>query len=316
MLGHLHEKGGWKISYGYMNMAAEGNLSGIAKVDNDYILKYYSMSPQRMRMNMHMLMGMYGISDRFSIMLMLHYNTLSMNMKMLPESTHMHMHDSTMNMMTPASTVDAKSHSSGLGDTKLHFVYSMLNKKAHYLLLSGGINIPTGNIHIKGSPDDMMYGGKRLPYMMQLGSGSFDIMPGIIYLLNTGRTSFSVQFTSVIHPFYNSLGYHLGNEYTLNTWLAHRWFSWISTSIRTEANASGTIAGSDPGLSQTMEPAASPLCYGGRYANVYAGLNFYINKRIKNSKISFEYGLPFYQNLNGPQLSIKSSLTAGWLIGF
>lgn len=274
------------------------------------------MSPQNMRMDMHMVMAMYGISNKFSVMTMFNYNVTSMNMNMLPGTMHMHMNGSTM-VMTEATSNTMTSHSSGLGDTKLYVVYALLNRNIHHVLLSEGFNIPTGSIRVKGGSDDMMYEGQRLPYMMQMGSGSFDFMPGITYLLKTNNTSFSAQINSVIRPFNNSLNYHLGNELTANAWIAHKWLPWISTSLRVESNSIGAIVGQDPELIQVMEPDANPLCYGGQYLSTYAGLNLYSTKGwLKNNKLSVEYGIPVYQNLNGPKLAVKSTLTAGWLISF
>jgi hypothetical protein len=121
----------------------------------------------------------------------------------------------------------------------------------------------------------------------------------------------------VIRPFNNSLGYHLGNEFTANAWIAHKWLPWISTSLRTEVNSVGAIVGKDPILVQIMEPDANPLCYGGQYVSTYVGFNLYSTKGwMKNNKLSVEYGMPLYQNLNGPQLAVKSTLSAGWLISF
>ena len=316
MLGHEHGKGTWKISYRYMNMVMEGNLSGTEKVNDNYVFNKYIMSPQNMHMDMHMIMGMYGITNKFSLMAMFNYNVMSMNMNMLPGTMHMHMSGSTM-VMSESTSNAMRSKSSGLGDTKLYLVYTLVNHNQHHIMLSEGFNIPTGSIHVKGANDDMMYPGEQLPYMMQMGSGSFDFMPGVTYLLKTNKTSFSTQVTSVIRPFSNSVNYHLGNELTLNAWVAHKWLPWISTSARAEGNFIGAIVGQDNQLVQVMEPDANPKCYGGRFVNAYVGLNFYLTKGwLKNNKLSVEFGMPVYQNVNGIQLAQKSTLSAGWLISF
>ena len=321
MLGHEHGKGTWKFSYRYMNTISENNLSGTEKVTDNYVFNNYIMSPKNMRMDMHMVMAMYGITNKFSVMAMFNYNVMSMNMNMLPGTMTMHMDGGTM-IMAPSTSNTMQSRSSGLGDTKLYLVYTLLNHNEHHILLSEGFNIPTGSIHVNGRSDDMMYAEMRLPYMMQMGSGSFDFMPGITYLLKANKTSFSTQVTSVIRPFNNSLNYHLGNELTLNAWVAHKWFPWISTSLRAEADFVGAISGFDPSLTTNTEPDANPLCYGGQYINTYIGLNFYCNKGwMKNNKLSVEYGIPVYQNVNGQivngtQLAVKSILTAGWMITF
>lgn len=308
MLGHEHPKGVWKVSYRYMNMMMGGILSGTTKVDDNFVFNKYIMSPQNMRMDMHMVMGMYGITDRLSVMTMFNYNSISMKMNMLPGSTHVHgsgTHASNSNEMSAKT--------SGLGDTKLYAVYSVLKSNVHYLLLSGGINLPTGTIQMKGSSDDLMYPSQRLPYMMQMGSGTVDLMPGLTYLMKQNKVSFSAQITSVLRPFYNSLDYGLGNEYALNIWGSYKFFPWVSSSLRVEGTSLGTITGKDAMLFEGMEPSANALNYGGENVTSYLGLNFYF---LEKNKLSLEYGMPLYQNANGVQMKQKSTLYAGWLISF
>ena len=314
MLGHEHGKGTWKISYRYMSMMMEGKLSGANTVDDNFVFNTYLMSPQKMQMDMHMLMGMYGFTNRLSVMVMLNYNVLKMDMLGLAGTT-MQMDGMTMVMTANSTNMSVKT--SGLGDTKLYGVYALVNHNVHHFFLSEGVSIPTGSIMMKGGANDMMYANMRYPYMMQLGSGSVDFMPAVTYLLKKNKTSASVQISSVIRPFNNSLNYHLGNEFGCNVWVAHKWFPWVSSSLRVESNSVGSITGKDKTLYETMEPSAFNKNYGGQNVNGFLGINFYINKTfLKNNKFSVEYGLPIYQNVNGVQLAQKSILYAGWLISF
>ena len=306
MLGHEHPKGVWKVSYRYMNMMMNGNVSGIEKVDDNFIFNNYIMSPESMRMDMHMVMAMYGITNRLSLMAMFNYNVSSMKMNMLPGLGHVHGGNASAH-----NSKEMRSQTSGLGDTKLYAVYSLLNSTVHYLLLSGGLNLPSGNIQMKGDSPDPMYPSQRLPYMMQMGSGTVDFMPGITYLVKEEKVSFSTQITSVLRPFYNSLNYGLGNEYALNIWGAYKLFPWVSSSVRIEGISLGAIVGSDKSLFSGMEPSASALNYGGENVSAYLGLNFYF---LKKNKLSIEYGMPLYQNVNGVQMKQTSTIYAGWLI--
>ena len=142
MLGHEHPKGAWKISYRYMSTYSKGNATGTTSVDDNYIFNNYLMAPQNMRMDMHMVMAMYGITNKLSVMAMFNYNVMSMNMNMLPGTMHMHMDGGTM-VMSANDNTSMHSHSSGLGDTKLYAVYSLMNKKIHHVIVSAGFNLPT-----------------------------------------------------------------------------------------------------------------------------------------------------------------------------
>ncbi len=313
MFGHEHAKGNWKISYQYMSMMMKGTIAGTAKVDDNYVFNNYIMSPQSMQMDMHMIMAMYGITDRLSVMAMFNYNINTMSMTAFPGST-MQM-DGKPTVMS--SYTDMTATTSGMGDTRLYAVYAVVNHNAHHVFISGGINIPTGSISIKGKANDMMYPDSRLPYMMQLGSGSMDIMPGITYLFKQQKFSASAQACSVLHPFTNSLGYHFGNELTANVWAAYKWLPWISTSVRMEEKATGMMSGKDAALIENNEPAAFYKNYGGETRSAFVGLNFYFNRTwLQHSKITVEYGMPVYQNANGVQLADKSMLYAECMISF
>jgi hypothetical protein len=309
LLGHEHPKGIWKLSYRYMSTMMNGATSGTKKVDDDFVFNNYSMSPQSMRMNMHMVMAMYGITDKLSLMAMFNYSVSSMKMNMPPDTMQM------QSSMTSDNGMSSKSM--GLGDTKVYAMYSLINQNAHHLLLNAGFSLPTGSIQMKGGSNDPMYPLQRFSYMMQMGSGTIDFMPGVTYLLKKNKATFSTQFTSVLRPFTNSLNYRLGNEYVVNVWGGYQWFPWLSSSLRIEGTSAGTIVGKDASLFVGTEPSANAMNYGGENVKSFLGLNFYINKGwLKNNKVSVEYGMPLYQNLYGIQLAQTSSLYVGWLISF
>jgi hypothetical protein len=313
MTGHEHAKGSWKISYRYMSMMMKDNISGTTKVDDNYVFNNYIMAPQTMQMDMHMLMAMYGFTDRFSVMAMFNYNVNTMSMTAFPGSTMIM--DGKPTVMSNYTNMITKT--AGLGDTKLYAVYAIVNRNAHHLFLSAGINLPTGSISVKGKSDDMMYPDSRYPYMMQLGSGTVDFMPGITYLLKKEKFSASAQVSSVLRHFNNSNNYHLGNELNASIWTAYKWLPWISTSVRAEENVTGKMVGKDISLVENNEPAAFSSNYGGQTTTAFAGLNFYFNRTwFQHSKLTFEYGMPIYQNTNGIQLAQKSMLYAGCVVSF
>src|SRR4051794_291871 len=80
MVSHGHPKGGWMVSYTYENVMMKHNLAGTENVTDDAVFNDYIFSTQSMRMDMHMLMGMYGLSARLSFMLMTNYTVTSMDL--------------------------------------------------------------------------------------------------------------------------------------------------------------------------------------------------------------------------------------------
>jgi hypothetical protein len=262
------------------------------------------MAPQEMQMDMHMLMGMYGLTGRLSIMLMTSYNNNAMEMKSYSAG---HVHGGS----NGEANVLHSHHTSGIGDSKVWALYKLLNNEGSSLVFSAGINFPTGNYKIAAG-EHATYPGQRESYMMQLGSGSFDFLPGITYYKKKGKHIYSLQALAVIRPFANSLNYHLGNEITFNAWTAYQFNSSFSASLRLEGITGGEIYGNDPLIFSLTEPGADPENYGGIKSALHAGINYYINKSIlRNSKIGAEFGIPIYQDLNGIQMNSKRYITAG-----
>lgn len=305
MISHGHPKDGWMFSYTYMNMMMKNNLSGTSKISEDEIFAQdYSMSPQKMNMNMHMLMAMYGVTGRLSVMVMVNYNEQKMDMTAY--SASMHTHGGSMNM----SSTSHLHHTSGLGDVKLWGLYKLHNGEGSSWVASLGFSFPTGDYKIEAGEHATLE-GEHHAYMMQLGTGSLDFMPGITYLKNKNKFTYSAQLIGVIRPFNNSLNYHWGNELNVNVWGAYKFVSWLSASLHAEYSYSGSISGEDNLMYIYTEPGTNPDNYGGTKINGYAGLNFYINKSfMRDSKIGVEFGLPVYQNLNGIQQSLSSTLFA------
>src|SRR5438445_640906 len=112
-----------------MNIMRKDNLSGTEKVSDQTIFNHdYSMSPQTMSMDMHMLMVMYGLSGHLSFMLMTNYNVMNMDMTAFAQT--MNMEGGTMIMNSPFMSVK----SSGFGDTKFYGLYKLLNGNGSQLV--------------------------------------------------------------------------------------------------------------------------------------------------------------------------------------
>ena len=297
MISHTHIKGEWMLSYRHMNTNMQNDYAGVLFG----VWNGYGMDPLNMRMDMHMLMVMHGLTNKLTLMAMFSYNINVMHMFIWPGSIHTHA---------------MKMQSAGFGDVKLNVLYKLLKKKKHQVFFAVGLNLPTGNINIKGSGDGM-YPDHRLPYEMQLGSGTFDAMPGINYLYKGMKLSVGSQMSSVIRAGYNNIGYRFGNEFTFNKWLAYAWDNHFSSSVRLESYVTGSVIRNDPDLYLFTEPSSNPNNYGGKKITAFAGTNFYFRKgKMNGSRIGLEYGIPLYQNLNGIQMTTHSSIFISSSINF
>lgn len=308
MISHVHIKNEWMISYRFMNMYMSDLASGTNLENKEDVFVNYLMVPEKMSMQMHMLMAMYGITNRLTAMAMLNYQMNSMDMSMY-----------TMNHTHGNTTMGSPNHSmktNGLGDTKLHVLYGIVQKNTCQLLISLGASIPTGTIQLKGASDDPMYPNTHYPYGMQLGSGTIDLLPGISYLYQRNQLAMSGSISGTYRAGYNSYGYKLGNEATVNSWLSYQWLNFISSSLRLEGNYSGAIEGHDPALYYYTEPSTNPANYGGKRINAYVGSSIHFKKCLRNNRLGIEYGMPLFQDLNGIQLKQKYVLNASWSFTF
>ena len=72
-------------------------------------------------------------------------------------------------------------------------------------------------------------------------------------------------------------------------------------------------------LEAAMPAAVFPIVltrlYGGDIATISAGMNF-TPKQLPGQELGVEFGMPVYQDLNGPQMERDWYVTAGWALRF
>jgi hypothetical protein len=309
MIDHTHDKGAWMISYRYMNMNMRDYLQGDAKINKEKIYENYLMSSTSMIMQMHMLMVMYGLSDKITLMGMANYTTNQMNMSMVMYGNHVHGNPN----MSGSMEMNEIIYTSGFSDAKLYLLYSLMNRRKHQLVLSAGASLPFGSISSYGN--NMMGVRQKDTYSMQLGSGSWGILPGITYTGQGVLYSWGIQMTGDVKVNRNKFGYKLGNEFMSNVWIARKWNSWLSNSLRVNSNLTGKITGFDPEISsfRTTDPDADKNNFGGFNSSINAGINIALTEGFfSGHRFGFEYGIPFYQYVNGMQMKKQGILYAGW----
>ncbi len=315
MLAHEHAKGFFKLSYAAMRMNMQHIFSGTDLIKESNVFNSYLMAPTYMTMDMHMIMLMYGVTNRLSIMTMLGYNVNNMSMTSFASSAGStnvasggHSHG--------GGTGEMDMKSSGFGDTKIQASYQFVNNKLD-VFGNIGLSLPTGNFYFSGEDNDAMYPNQRYPYSMQLGSGSFELLSGIVGLYSTGKLISGVQVNSIIRIHDNEIGYRKGDEINANVWIAYKWLSWFSSSVRVNGVSESSINGLDADLTAIMEPAADYRNYGGNWLNFYLGANFYFNKSIfQDSKLAVEIGAPVYNNVSGMQMVAEYGGVFNWSFYF
>jgi hypothetical protein len=290
---HTHGAGEWMLSYRYMIMDMDGIRDRTDSLGtNDVFDQGFMVAPKEMTMQMHMVGAMYAPTDRLTLMAMLPYILKSMD------------HVTQMGMEFTTDT-------EGIGDIPISALYLLHRWGNQQVLLNAGVSLPTGSINER---DDTPAGDdQRLPYPMQLGSGTFDLLPGLTYLGQTENWSWGSQLMLTIPLGRNYRGYSLGDRADLTVWGAKKWTEWLSTSLRVRGQIWGDIDGRDDSLNPGMVPTADPDLQDGRRVDLLLGANLYGRSGwVEGHRLAVEFGVPIYQWLDGPQLETDWLLTAGW----
>ena len=306
MSDHVHLKGQWGFSYSLQSQTSVGNYQQAQAISDQQVLQNYAMVPQNMQMVMHMFMVMYGITDHITAMLTLPYQQNDMTMRMPANGMVMPGMPTGTNYPSTMST-----NTGGLGDIHLEFLYKVLDQGARRLIGGLGLSLPTGSINEKGTT--LLGENTLLPYGMQLGSGSYALLPSLTYVVQKCQWSMGANSIANVQLSPNSLGYTSENQLVTSAWLGYRWFRSLSTSIRLEYLTQSGIQGfnSTTALLAANDPNSNTLNTGGNRLNAYIGLNLYKPQQpLRGMRLALEYGLPVYQSYNGIQQPVTGIFTA------
>jgi hypothetical protein len=321
---HLHRKGEFMFSYRYMYMDMEGNRIGNNRVTPQQIVRTVPnrfdinpmmpgvqpptlrVVPTRMTMDMHMFGAMYAPTNDLTLMAMINYLEKDMD--------HL-----TFNVPGTAVLGGFTTRTEGFGDAKLSGLYRLYDDQVHHWHLNLGLSLPTGNIKKTGevlTPMGMT-ATVRLPYAMQLGTGTFDLLPGLTYNGRYQDWTWGAQYRAEIRlEDENNEGYAWGDKHALTGWVSYQWAPWISTSVRFDAMTQESIDGMDVLIAAPVQ-TAHPENYGGERVDLFFGVNLMGQSGIlEGHRLAFEVGAPVYQDLNGPQMETDWQLMVGWQKAF
>ena len=208
--------------------------------------------------------------------------------------------------------------SEGIGDVTINPSFVAYNKKGHTVTLHTGFSLPFGSItEVGDSPAPET--SNQLPYTMQIGSGTFDYLPGITYVRSGGQTRWGAQALATLRMGKNDRGYALGDRISLSAWVRTRVLDWLEPSVTVSAQAWGRIDGVDKDFSRFVGgffPATvtDPSNFGGEKITVTGGLRFIGQDQLVNQSLEVSFGAPVYQRLNGPQPREvwRASVSWGW----
>ena len=304
---HAHHKGKWMLSYRAMHMAMDENLDGNRPLSPAQILdpaqSNYLVAPQKMTMQMHMLGLMYAPTERLTLMGMANYQDMSMD----------HQARNGLRFTTG---------SSGLGDTRIGGTYRLHQQGGAQWLLNLGLSLPTGSIDKTDTvPPINPESPAQLPFPMQLGSGTHDLLPGLTYRRMHPTRSWGAQASARLRLDSNSNGYRPGHRYQLTAWHAWPLRPDLSLSARLGLQRWGNYSDRDrrqplPLFNVTANantvPTVNPSLRAGKQADIALGTNIVWGTH----RLAAELSHPFWHDLQGPQLAENLNFTLGYQHSF
>lgn len=292
---HSHGSETVMIDYQYMRMTMKGLRDGTRDVSaSDAISRYgYQMAPTSMSMDMHMIMPMVNITPQFSVMLMGMYIVHSMEMDMDAgngDHTHGMNMESSMSMET-----------SGFGDTQISAGYKIMEDT---LAVNFGLSIPTADLDSEMPMHNATY---PAPYGMQLGSGTYDLVPSLTYMSAYYQLRYGAQLSYTYHLDRNDLGYALGDRAQLAAWVRHP-VGIVMLGAKLGYARWGDIEGKNKLFTNT-ELDLSPEYRTENYGGSQIDLGMEAKVPLGSVTVGANFSIPLYQNLNG--LQMKASWSTG-----
>ncbi|NBB79686.1 MAG: transporter [Verrucomicrobia bacterium] len=322
---HTHAQGEWMLSYRYMNMQMDGMRNGTDRVSSADVLAAdggYTVTPEWMTMDMHMFGVMYAPTQKLTLMLMANYLETEMEHRVrnLPP------------LVAAIGDDQFTTRSQGFGDTKVTALYRFYKEdhsQAHFGL---GLSLPTGSIDEKdrtprppaGMGQPATFNKNQLPAPMQLGSGTFDLLPSITFLQQHEHWSWGAQANGIIRlESENSNGYRLGHQFESLGWLGYNLTEWLALNGGLSYQHTGKIKGGqkDVGTAGPMGLRSVTTAFednfGGDRIDLILGINLLgQNGALTGHRLAVDLRLPLWQDLNGYQLETDSVLTLGWQKAF
>lgn len=287
---HVHKGGEFMVGLIWMHDEYKGtNRSGTRNIADHAIAEAgFIARTKAMTMDMAMLHLMWAPNDRITLMAMPMW--MRMDMTMLGISSHSG-GTSGHHSLAPGETM---SHSiSGLGDTEVGALVSLSRNPKLSAHAGLAASIPTGSVSRKNAKGNFVH------YMMQPGSGTWDLIPS----LTLGGGDKSLRWGAQARYKFraedrNKSGFRFGDRFDASAWLAKPLSPTAAVTVRLAYADEGRIEGHYNAGHGHASPPDRQENYGGQVLQAGLGGNLVIGG---NLRIGAEATVPLYQDLNGIQ---------------
>lgn len=203
-----------------------------------------------------------------------------------------------------------------LGDSRVTALYQFFDQGAWRANLEAGALIPTGEINVYAETPESTPGVQAMPYDMQIGAGTFAVLPGLTVQTQNERGSVGAQLRGTFFFGTNSNHYRLGNRYFLTGWAAMPISSYFSVSARVAWQKWDRIDGANPNLQAGFDPENDVYYLGGQRVDIPIGVNFIVpeGSPLAGQRLSLEAVFPVYHKFDRAQLGLDWGLNLGWRV--
>lgn len=287
--------GEYQLSYRYSYVSLDELLVGEDSISPDRALGELAFLsvPFAGNVRRHQLGIVYGLTDRLSLSARVPY----------------------LQKRTEAITASSffLTESEGFGDVEVGGLFRFLEEGPYRMHAHLDLSLPTGSVKKTDATPLSAPARSPLPFIMQTGSGTFDLEPGVTLLIQNTTASVGGQVTGTIRLGENDLDYTLGNRFLARAWGAYVFSPRISASVGLDWEVWDEVDGFDVRTDPTADPGFDPDLQGGTRLSVPFGFNLLFHDGIlAGHRFLAEANIPVDEDLDGPQLSRDWSFTLGW----
>ena len=310
MGGEYHKEGEFMFSIRLHRMSMKENSSNGEQLSDNQIISLphpygmgtevsnLSVVPKSMDMNMVMIEGMYGLSDRYTLMVMAMYSSKDMALN-------------TYSAMGDRSFLGSfSSRTSSLSSLSLSSLIRIKETGNYKLHAEIGLEQSIGEHDNEGevlNPMNMRM-ETRFPYAMQTGDKSTSLISAITFVKRNKNWVYGSQIR--LKNAIKKKEWNFGNTRSLNMWLSRDISDQLSWSLRGSFFTQDPIKGRDALIMAPVQ-TSNPANYGGETFEIGLGINKVMGLGHGNG-LAFEFVVPLKQNLNGPQMERSHSFNVAY----
>ena len=290
-------EGGWRLAYEYRIQSFDDLRDGRDEVSRSEILSTGAVEiPEEVLWMEHVFELGWGWTE---------FTTLFLRVPFL---------DKELDGYVAGGGGDLDQESSGLGDVLLGVShYCCASEEGGRLMLHAGVSAPTGSID---EEDDGPGGDQRLPYPMQLGTGTWDLHGGAAWIQNEEEWTWGVALRGRLDLGRNDEDYAVSDAGVLDLWASLPFDRDVLLTLGLRTSFWGDMHGEDDELDPDVDPLDDEHRQGGLRTDLILGAGWELGDARDANRLELELGIPIDEWLDGPQMSTEWLLGVGWRYSF